>query len=179
MKIEQNDIDELETDISALRDDLTKKEAETLAIREDIAEKDAVLRFMHKKVNNAVSGIKQLKVTSSRSGDALKSLQGIIDLSAVEVAKPKVSSGVTLTDNIKALIERMGDQEFIVPQIDALLKADDNQPIGKNPRARIAMIMSALESDGVVIRTFRGKGSVPHRFKKAKPVQESFGSRDA
>ena len=34
------------------------------------------------------------------------------------------------------------------------------------PRSRISTALSKLEDDGLIVRTFKGAGNVPHRFKR-------------
>jgi len=154
MKIEQKDIDE--------------QEALLASINKKLADAEAVLRFMYEKIGKPMKSVeadrKHLAIMMSGS------TYGDIDLRTVGL---EIASKPTLKDNIKLLVERMGHQEFTVQHIEALLQQDCNAPGGNNPRARIAMIMSDLEADGIVNRIFKGRGSEPHRFKKIK-IKKTF-----
>jgi len=74
----------------------------------------------------------------------------------------------TLAERVKSAIRRFpADEEFTVPHVQALLKRDGFEVRGKHPRSRLAMIMTQLEEEGVVIRTAKPKGFKPHKFKLA------------
>lgn len=76
------------------------------------------------------------------------------------------SYGPTLAARVKSAIQRFPvDEEFTVPHVEALLKIDGFELPGKHPRSRLAMIMTQLEEEGVVIRTAKPKGFKPHKFK--------------
>lgn len=92
----------------------------------------------------------------------------------VNIAPPKKSL-ITLVGEV---VQRFGSQEFTVESVERVLEAQGNLPKGKTPRASIAMALTKLEQERVVIRTYRGVGSEPHRFKKAITAQEAFGSED-
>ncbi|EMM2262968.1 hypothetical protein ROT06_000466 [Pseudomonas aeruginosa] len=74
----------------------------------------------------------------------------------------------TFLDEIQEVVMTFGNNEFTVADVDEYLKANHKPVNGKSPRARIAMALGDLEEKGEVIRTFRGKGSIPHRFKRTE-----------
>lgn len=84
-----------------------------------------------------------------------------------ELSVANVQERRTLADDVWDVAQRFGEQEFTVPHVEAVLKQLGREINAKAPRARIAMVLGTLEERGQVIRTFKGTGSVPHRFKVA------------
>lgn len=87
-----------------------------------------------------------------------------VDLSALEL-EARSPQRETLPDQVKSLKASFGSQEFEVKHVEAALKKMGKTIAGKSPRARIAMVLSGLESSGEVVRTYKGVGSAPHRFR--------------
>jgi Tfp pilus assembly protein FimV len=143
MALEQKDIDDLESKIAEMR--------------KEIEEQEIALRVMKKMLSS--------KGTSSTAR------QAEINLSA---AIPEISTRKqTLLESIQNVVNRLGNQEFTVQHIEALLNQEGTAPAGKSPRARIAMELTKMENNEEVIRTYKGKGSEPHRFKKKMGIQNT------
>lgn len=84
-----------------------------------------------------------------------------IDLSALKKEPPKKS----LVDLVRDVVELFEDQEFTVANVDDVLEQRGQTPKGK-ARARIAMSLQSLLRKGVVVRTYKGLGSEPHRYRR-------------
>lgn len=128
----------------------------------DVAEQRRKIEESRKKLKEQEDALRVLENMISEeqiSGNP----QSEIDLNALPVEK-KVSKQ-SLTEAVREVIQRFGNQEFGVVHVESVLKQQGKSPKGKTPRARIAMVMSTLEENGEVIRTFKGTGSEPHKFK--------------
>lgn len=84
----------------------------------------------------------------------------------------------TLADDVSSVVRRLGEQEFSVAHVEAVMLRLGMMPEGSSrPRARISQALGKLEEDGVIVRTFAGSGNVPHRYKLSPaPVQENGSS---
>jgi len=71
-----------------------------------------------------------------------------------------------LINQIREVVNKLGGKEFQVPQIEAILDSTGRKVSGKAPRARISSELATLAERGEIIRTFAGKGSVPHRYQQ-------------
>lgn len=80
----------------------------------------------------------------------------------------------TLKDEVIAIIQKLGDQEFTVAQIESLLNKMGKIVTGTAPRSRISMILSKLtDEDGMLFRSFEGAGNIPNRYKIKKLETET------
>jgi hypothetical protein len=153
----------MKIDVAALLSDL---EAEVDTAKKAYEESKIALDVFKRKfgasapLHSSVSSEKQA-ITISGSGQ--------IDLSEMKLDEPKK----TLPDTVLEIISRFGDQEFTVGHVYNILEKMDEVPKVKSPKASIAQALSVLEGKGEVIRTLRGSGNIPHRFKLAKDSKEN------
>ena len=88
---------------------------------------------------------------------------GIIKLDGLPISK--ANGKRTLTDEVKDVVSRFGDQEFNVVHVHAVLEQRGIPIAGKLPRARISVSLNDLIENGTIEKTFQGKGNVPNRYK--------------
>ena len=143
MTIQLKDLEELRNKIAEERKKLEEQER-------------ALLILEQKLVNEAPTRIKPTEQSET------------FNLGELNVPTSNMS---TLTDSVRALLKRIGCQEFTVADIEALLKQKGVELGGKAPRVRIEMALSDLVKEGEAIRTFRRVGSRPHRFKARAPTK--------
>lgn len=86
-----------------------------------------------------------------------------IDLEGLNV--PKHEKKQSLTDHVRNILPRFGNQEFGVSHVAAVLEQEGVTLKGKTPRARIADTLSKLVRKGEIARTYEGTGSEPHQYK--------------
>jgi len=79
----------------------------------------------------------------------------------------------TLVDSVKQVIPIFEGREFTVPLVEKALKAQGKVIDADNPRTRLSTVLSRLAKSGYITRTFKGKGSVPNRFKVNRDEEES------
>ncbi len=95
---------------------------------------------------------------------------GTIDIDALSLPKKVIKPKTTLLDNVKNVIERFENQEFTVGHVDAALKAMGKGSTAKHFRNRVSVLVRKLHEDGILTRTFKGKGSEPHKYRRKQPV---------
>jgi len=78
----------------------------------------------------------------------------------------------SIVDNVLDIIDRFGEQEFMVVNVEDALKEQGKLPKSKSPRASIAMALQKIEAQNEIVRTYKGRGNEPHRFKKASGIKE-------
>ena len=85
----------------------------------------------------------------------------------------------TLRAAIEEACLSLQPNEMLVVDIEEILRKNNELPNSKSPRASIAMVMKKLVDEGIMMRTYVGTGSEPHRFKVIeednKETQESKG----
>lgn len=81
----------------------------------------------------------------------------------------------TLKEQVLEAVNSIGDEEFSVASVDETLQSQGINVNGKYPRARISILLSQLENDKIVTKTFVGKGNVPHRYKRVVKEDENGG----
>ena len=147
--------------------DLKKEAKEQRKQLEDI---EAAIRVMerlsgsgHK--NQLTHTIEKPQPTLSASGKI-----NLDDLS-VPISEPKKA---TLFKDIKALIERFDNQEFSISHIEAALKQTGKGSNAKHFRNRIYVHIRKLLEEGVVVRTYKGSGNEPHKYKLASKVDSKI-----
>jgi len=102
---------------------------------------------------------------------------GVINLDDLVPPAKVVKSKDTLYSNIENLIiERFGDQEFTVNHVAAALNATGKGSEAKHFKNRISLEVKKLAVNGVIDRTEKGSGNIPHKYRKAKaePEQEKI-----
>jgi len=95
---------------------------------------------------------------------------GGINLGELDVAEN--GDRQSLREQVCEFIRRFGDQEFTSAHIFAALKKAGIVVNGKYPRSRISMVLSKLEDEGALKRTFTGGGNVPHRYQSSFVAKE-------
>ena len=102
---------------------------------------------------------------------------GVINLDDVELPGSPVKRGPTLLDDIRALIGRLGSQEFTINHVEAVLEKMGKGSDAKHFKSRIAVVIRKLTDEGLVTLSHKGAGSDPHRYLVAKEVgEEKTGS---
>jgi hypothetical protein len=66
---------------------------------------------------------------------------------------------------LREVIKACEDAEFTVSIIDEELTKRGMRFEGINPKNRVSVVLSQLESDGEVYKSFTGGGNIPHRYK--------------
>lgn len=146
--IEQEEIDNLRQEIDLLRTQLATKEA--------------ILSFLESRRRE--SGQIRTAITSVENKHSDHEQESLFDVD--DLIEPSKSDRKTLTSEVKNVIKRFGDQEFTVAHVHAALKRlGVIKPEAKSIRATIAAILSKLQENNELSRTFTGKGNVPHKYK--------------
>lgn len=136
--------------ISMATIDLNELRKEIEADRKSLAEKEAVVRFLERR-----EGKKEPSPVSAPLADGVIQLGELI---------PDIGKR-TLVAEVKDVVSRFGHQEFSVVHVDTVMKQRGLDIKGKSPRSRIAVALGKLEEDGVLVKTFQGKGNVPNKYK--------------
>lgn len=95
---------------------------------------------------------------------------GIINLDDVALPVKAVKKDDTLMANIKKLVKRFGTQEFTVTQVDAVLRQMGKGSNAKHFKNRVSIIIRQLTDEGVLERTFKGIGNIPHKYRLAQQI---------
>ncbi len=104
--------------------------------------------------------------TPSVSSGSLPLDEGVIKLDDLDLEEHGGKRRGTLVEDVNDVIKRLGDQEFSVVHIDALLRKM-GKVVGDKPiRSRISSILGKLEEAGVLERTHDGRGNDPHRYRR-------------
>lgn len=90
---------------------------------------------------------------------------GTINLDDLDIPVKAIKSGNSLQTNVESLIKRFDDQEFTVTHVDVALKKIGKGSKAKHFKNRISIAIRKLTEDGVLERTYKGKGSDPHRYR--------------
>lgn len=142
----------------------------------DVAELEEDVRINRKK-------LEEQKAALEEQESALRVLKTMITDSASKTSSSKIileelppsdPTKRSLEKRVLDIVLKLDDQEFEVSQIEEQLKMRDELPKSQTPRASIAMALQKLEAKGEVIRTYKGVGSEPHRFKKGSTNDVSF-----
>lgn len=143
-----SDTDELRKEIDDLRKEIKAEE-------ESLNEKKAVLRYLESKAGKQSAPIKP-NASTVISG-------GVIQLDQLVVPE---SGRRALVDDVEDVVKRFGNQEFSVAHVDVVMQQQGIKDRSGEffPRSRISTALSKLEDDGLIVRTFKGAGNVPHRF---------------
>lgn len=88
-----------------------------------------------------------------------------VDISSLGVVAP---SGDSFASYVERVVKKFGAQEFMVVHVEKLLEDMGKMPTGKSPRAKIAGNLTKLEKRGVVVKTHKGSGNEPNRYKLAE-----------
>jgi len=155
-------------------DDIKQTEQEIEKLKLELAEKNGILKFLQSKKDALlVSSVNFALVEKHDSSEET----GVIDLSKLDVPNQYRK---TLMDDIWSVVSKLGDQEFMVTSIEAVLKAQNIEIEGKSPRARIASSLSKLLEQGKIVQTFKGSGNIPHRYRLAQNSESvTTGHSDA
>ncbi|HUX89558.1 MAG TPA: hypothetical protein VMV48_02565 [Gallionellaceae bacterium] len=136
-------------DIEELRKEIDAEE-------KSLNEKKAVLRYLESKSGKPPNPIKS-------SAPAISG--GVIQIDQLIVPE---TGRRTLVDDVDDITKRFGSQEFTVVHVDVVMQQQGIKDKSGEffPRSRISTALSKLEDDGLIVRTFKGAGNVPHRFKR-------------
>ncbi len=95
---------------------------------------------------------------------------GAINLDELELPAKPVKSSNTLSSKIRILIKRFGSQEFTVNHVDVALRKMGKGSDAKHFKNRVSIIIRGLTDEGVLERTYKGKGNTPHKYRQARQV---------
>lgn len=155
-------------------DDIKQTEQEIEKLKLELAEKNGILKFLRSKRDALLDPSANL-VSVENHIDSEET--GVIDLSKLDVPNQYRK---TLMDDIWSVVSKLGDQEFMVTSIEAVLKAQHVEIEGKSPRARIASSLSKLLEQGKIVQTFKGSGNIPHRYRLSQNSESvTTGHSDA
>jgi hypothetical protein len=79
----------------------------------------------------------------------------------------------TLTDDVKDVITRFGAQEFTIAHVEGALKKVGVEVTGKSPRTRISVSLASLAEENFVMRTFKGAGNTPNRYRVRSQMNDA------
>lgn len=72
---------------------------------------------------------------------------------------------ITFAESVRQAIKTFGSNEFLVANVESVMKARGVRLPPKNVRPRIAMVLQDLTKKGVVIVSQKGEGNTPHRYR--------------
>lgn len=107
---------------------------------------------------------------STSSADALKESNSLIHLN--DLFTDVENRRRTLTDDVRDVVRRFGTQEFTVAHVEAAMKRLGIEVVGKTPRSRIALAVTKLCEEEILVRSFVGGGNVPHRYRLQASVTD-------
>jgi len=137
--------------------DVAELRARVEATRKELEEQEHALRVLER-----------MLASDKPLAHAAAPERSIVRISDLKVDLPHESS---VSADIRSAVCKMGDQEFSVPHVEAILQGEGKMPKGKAPRATIASFMAKFVEEGLLERTFAGKGSQPHRYKLTEKAQ--------
>lgn len=140
---------DLELVISELREKIAQK-------RRELDEQEQALALLEKLAGTRGSG----PLT------ALAQDMGVIRLDELDLMEHAGKRRGTLVEDVVDVVKRLGDQEFSIIHIDALLRKMGKVTGEKSIRSRVSSILSKLEEEGKLERTHAGKGNDPHRYRR-------------
>ncbi len=123
-----------------------------------LEEAETVLRVLKRESN--ITAQKELENKPELLGD------GEIDLGDLNVPINK-TLGSTLLTNIKEVVKRFGKQEFTINHIKEVLHKTGKGSDAKHFNNRISVTVHKLLKEEFLIRTFKGSGNVPHKYRRA------------
>lgn len=82
-----------------------------------------------------------------------------------ELRKGNNSDALLQKDAAILAIKHIGQQEFTVADVDAVLLKLGRQFPGEKPRNRVSVVLGKLESEKLIRKTFKGAGKIPHKYK--------------
>ena len=77
----------------------------------------------------------------------------------------------TLIDEVRDVVKKFGENEFTVAHIEAALNKLGIEIDAKEPRARIGIAVSSIVKEGLIMRTFKGAGNVPHKYRLKSAIE--------
>jgi len=150
-------MEDLELVISELKKQIAQK-------RKEIEDREQALAVLEKLAGT----------TPSVSSTSLPLDEGVIKLDDLDLEEHGGKRRGTLVEDVNDVIRRLGDQEFSIIHIDALLRKMGKVTGEKPIRSRISSILSKLEEEGELERTFTGKGNVPHRYRRKEELHSDI-----
>lgn len=140
---------DLELMLSGLREKIAQK-------RKELDEQEQALVVLERLVGT----------TAGVSLTSFPEDQSVIRLDGLDLTEREGKRRGTFMEDVLDVVKRLGDQEFSVVHIDALLRKTGKVTGEKSMRSRISSTLNRLEAEGELERTFRGKGNVPHRYRR-------------
>ena len=95
---------------------------------------------------------------------------GIIDFDDLQLPKKTVEKRVTVKDQIKEIITRFGGKEFTVNHVVAAMRQSGKGSDAPAFRNRVSIIVKGFSDEGFLMRTYKGAGNDPHKYKQAAKV---------
>ncbi|MGZ8923025.1 MAG: hypothetical protein ACXW0M_06675 [Methylosarcina sp.] len=140
---------------TTIDDEIKNLKSEIEATRQKLSDMEVVLKYLESKYQRKT-------ITKGDATDYIKSDQ--IDIDDLFTASKDQR---TMIDDVNDAIERFGTREFNVPMVAAVMArlGSINDENDKTVRSRISSILTKLFEEQKLLRTFTGKGSVPHKYK--------------
>ena len=129
----------------------------------ELAELKAAYRVMER-----LDGFATKSNTAAGSVTPTIGESGAINLDEVEIPGKRVQSEPTLLEDIRGLVGRLGNQEFTINHVEAVLKKMGKGSDAKHFKTRISVAIRKLSNEGLIARAHKGAGSDPHRYRVAK-----------
>ncbi|CAI06518.1 hypothetical protein ebA768 [Aromatoleum aromaticum EbN1] len=141
---------------------MTNLEQPLAALRSLIAQKKKELD----ELENALAVIEKFVLEPEKiAGNDVSEGDGVIKLDELVLEGGPSGRHSTFTNDVIDVIRRLGDQEFSVAHIDTLMRKMGKISGEKSPRPRISALLGKLEESGMLERTFKGGGNVPHKYR--------------
>lgn len=136
-----------------VKEEIGKLKGEIDMLRKEIETKEAILSFL------------ESRIVKNNTSVQTENKQVQIDFDDLVVAN-RSSGKPTITDEIRGVVsDYFTGKEFTVAHCEAALLKLGKVEQSKNLRTRIATVLGRMQEDGELIRTFEGKGNVPHRYR--------------
>ena len=145
--------------------DIKEQQLLVEGLRKQLDDEELMLRFMERGRKMEVP--RGPAILDGRvAGSSFAS--GTIDVGSIGV-RPKKQEKPTLKEYMADVISRIAeDQEFSVTQLELILRDIGHAPEGKHARNRISVLVKHFVDEGLLTKTFKGKGAEPHLYTKNK-----------
>jgi hypothetical protein len=150
--------------MTTLTDIIAKQEAKVDKLRHELRTAEEVLGALKEIGVDQPSSAPQLRENPSAT-------DSLIDLSVIQL--PDTVRSARRIDDVRDVVGRFGAQEFTAALAEAAMRKQGvSMPTGKNPRAKISMLLAELAGDGFLTKTVTGGGNVPARYKLTSALSQ-------
>jgi hypothetical protein len=120
--------------------------------------------------------IAAIDVLIARMREREKSEQKALDLDAHH--PPPLAPQLPFAKSVRQVVGRFGNEEFSGSTVERVLKTQGSKLPERNVRTRIAMELKQMLKKNQIVRTHKGTGTDPHRYRYIAESEKSEG-RDA